>query len=70
MLLSHGHRESEILDYSVEKFNLYIGAAQRREAGGRMTSIVDMSVTIGSVLGGGKHMKKHLDELEDSIKHG
>lgn len=70
MLLSHGHQESAVMDYSVEKFNLYVRSAQRREAGGRLVDAVDMSICIGSVLGGGKALKDHLTELEDCRDNG
>lgn len=65
LLLQNGHDESRILDYSVEKFNLYVSSAFRLSAEGRVAGVVDTVVSISGALSGkgNKVLSGHLDSL-------
>lgn len=59
-----------MLDYSVEKFNLYVKSAQRVGVEGRAAEVIDTMVSISGALSGGKVVDKHLNSLEKLADNG
>lgn len=55
MLIQHGHRPSDIADYPVDAFRRYVDAAVELDKSQRIGAMVDMQVTVGSLL----HKKNH-----------
>lgn len=63
-LVRHGHAISEIGEYNLDQFVMFLDAAEQIEASERMGFVTDISTAIGQLFSKDPIVKKHLDLLQ------
>jgi len=67
-LIRHGHREPDIPEYSLEKFQRYVAAARRSEAQDRLVYVFDTVAAIAGALSKEAGLDKHLKALQQQAE--
>lgn len=63
-LIRKGHDATDIADYTLDQFVVYLNTAEQIEAEERTNFVVDVATVVGSLFSKDSPIQKHLDLLQ------